>query len=170
MVESTPTKSACAPRRPEGRLAVGAEGRLAVNHELGAATTGGVADVVGGEPVRLKDLLRARPLRHLERLRPAVDGHDETAAQRPQQLDGGVAEAADSDYERGRAGPQPGQRALDRVVRVQCAVGQRRRGHRVEVADRDREPYEDHDVFGQAAVRPIPGAVRPARIDPTTAP
>ena len=126
----------------------------AVDHETGAAARG-APDVGSGQPVRLQGGVGAGRERHVERLLPAVDRDDAAAAQGPQQLDGDVAEASDADHHRGGAGPQVAQRALDRVVRRQRRVGERRGGRRVEVADRDRDARgREDDVLREAAVAP----------------
>jgi hypothetical protein len=110
-------------------------------------------DVARREPVGLQRDVGTRAERHVERLLPAIDGDDAAPAERPQQLDGDVAEAADTDDHRGGAGPQVAQRPLDRVIRRQRGVGERGGGHRVEVADRDREAGRgEDDVLGEAAV------------------
>ena len=65
-----------------------------------------------------------------------------------------MAEAADADDQCGGPRWQAGQRALDRVVRVQRRVRQRGGGDRVEVADGDGESIRHHDKLGQTAVTP----------------
>ena len=91
----------------------------------------------------------------------AVDGDDARRAERLQELDGDVAEAADADHDRARPRPQQVQRAADRVVRSQAGVGQRRRGHRVEPVERHGEARGGHDhVLREPAVAAEPGAAR----------
>ena len=80
----------------------------AVDHERGAAAARGAADVLRRQPVRLQGDVGAGGDGHLESLLAAVDRDDAAAAQRAQQLDRDVAEAADADDHGGRA------RAADR--------------------------------------------------------
>ncbi len=82
-----------------------------------------------------------------------VDRDDASGGERIQDLDRHVAQAAGADHDRGRAGHQQRQRALDRVVRRQRRIRQRRGFDRVQAAERYEVPHVGHDhVLGHAAI------------------
>ena len=82
--------------------------------------------------------------------------------QRFEDLDREVAEAADADDHDGRVRRQLRQHSLHGAVGRQPGVGQRRRDHRVQVADRHQPPRIVHQqVLGHPAVDAEPDARRP---------
>ena len=83
-----------------------------------------------------------------------------------QKLHGDVAEPADADDDDRRAGTEvAAARSLDRVVRRQRRIRQRRGLHRIEVSDRHEQPRRrDDDVLGQPAVDPEPAASPAGRL------
>ena len=109
-----------------------------VEHEVRAAALGELADLVrrgvaGEHPVRGADGLGERAARRADWSTATI----RVGRHRGEDLDRHVAEATGTDHERGRAGHEPVERSLDRVVRREARVGQRRGVDRVQVGERD---------------------------------
>ena len=68
-----------------------------------------------------------------------------------------MAESADSDHHDRRPGRESPQLALDRAVRRQRSIGQRRGVRRIEITDRNEQPRRrDDEVVSEAAVEAEP--------------
>jgi hypothetical protein len=131
----------------------------AVEDEGGAPAAGDAPQVARGQSGCVEDRIGAAVGREVERLVAPVHGDDPRRADRLQQLDGDVTEAADADHDRARAGAEEIESAADGVVRRQRCVGQRRSGHRVQAVERNGQAGGGHDhVLRQAAVAAKPGA------------
>ena len=113
----------------------------AVDDQGGAAAAGGAPQLAYVQPRRRERDVGPAVRGQVERLVAAVHGDDARGAQGLQELDGHVAEPADADHDRARAGPQQAEGAADGVVGREPRVGQRRGGHRVEAAERDGQAW-----------------------------
>ena len=107
-----------------------------VEHDVGAEAAGQVHDLRGSLLAGLDGVLRPRRRCELQRRRAGVDRDHRRRAQRSEQLHRHVAESAHPDDDHGRPRHHQVQRPLDRVVRRQAGVGERRCLHGIEVAER----------------------------------
>ena len=98
-------------------------------------------------------LVGAELLRKLAAPLVGVDRDDRARAERVQELERDVPDAADADQHGGRVGGEPWDERLDGVVGGDPGVGVRRHLHRLDARrERDQRPLVDEDVVGEAAV------------------
>ena len=91
-------------------------------------------------PVPVERRLGTRLERALPRPFAQIDGDDPGRGELAQELHRDVAKTADADHHHRRSWNEAMSCALDRVIRRQRGVRQRRGGDRVEVADRHQQP------------------------------
>ena len=157
---NVPPASPTSARSPSGRAGRRAERERVVaadevEHELGPPAVGRLAHLRGGVVAGRARVTVGADLASRARACPARGRRRSirAGASALQDLDRHVAEPAGADHDRVRAGHELVQRALDRVVRRERRVGQRRRVARVELAERHSSRAAGHEqVLGHPAV------------------
>ena len=154
MVRWPRTRATCA-GHPQGRVYADD-----VQHELRALPPRHVLDARDRLVARKQRLVRAHAPGDRELVLRGVHGDDGRGrAERTQDLDGHLAEAARPDHHRGRARPEQVERPLDGVIAGERRVGERGGLAGIEGPQRNQEARRrDEQVRGHPAVFPRPPA------------
>ena len=127
----------------------------AIEDQAGAARTGDLQDPLGGFGgiSVVDDIVGAKRLGMLELRVVNISGDDADGGEHTQELNRHVPKPTDAEHHNRAVRREVRQRSLDRVIRRQRGIAERRGLRRTQAAERDEQPRGRHEhEFGHPAV------------------